>query len=78
MLAEAKYRARNGLVDRGISCATIPPPSGRRVWEACNSTTGEPSSERIRPLCSVPEGLWCESEAFCCRKHGAVFENSTA
>ncbi len=69
---------KNGLVDTRISCATIPRPSERRVQKACNSTTGEPSSERIRPLCSVLESLWCESEVFCCRKSGAVFENSTA
>jgi hypothetical protein len=76
--AGCKAAGGNGLVDTGISCATIPQPSGRRVLEACNSTTGEPSSERIRRLCSVLESLWCESEVFCCRNGGAVFENSTA
>ena len=42
----------------------------------------KPSSERIRLCCSVSEGLWCESEVFCCRSPDdwcrLVFENSTA
>ena len=67
----ATSEPQNGLVDTRISCATIPRPSARRVQEACNSTRRKPSSERIRLCCSVPEGLWCESEVFCCRREPA-------
>ena len=56
------------MVDRRNSCATIRKPSARRAQEACNSTRRKPSSEQIRLVCFVPEGLWCESEVFCCRR----------
>ena len=60
--------AENGFVDTGRPCATIIRPPERGVQEVCNSTTGELSSERIRLFVFRPEGLWCESEAFCCRR----------
>jgi hypothetical protein len=52
----AEPTARNGLVDRRNSCATILRPSARRVQEACNSTRRKPSSERIRLSLFRPRG----------------------